>query len=316
MKVYLAGKIGKNDWRHRFVDYRLNNICQQLLSQPTMEWPILPKAIANRHDYCGPYFISCDHGCFHGEDTHGYGANPAPSSHYGLPQCYEIVGDELNSEDAKCHGYDDFEYELRRHVVNSCLEAIEECDVVFVWIDDLTAFGSIFELGFARALDKDIYLYEPLNFARSYDDLWFIEEAIPGSFIYADTVHDAFKDFLIKINTVDDEAVRRSKIESPMELKFYEKVRRIFREIEPQWEIQSDGHRYRADFAIPSKKIVFEIDGHDYHKTKEQRTNDTRRERNLQKAGWKVIRFTGSEIYNNLDKCVLDAYKLVSEAGK
>ena len=56
------------------------------------------------------------------------------------------------------------------------------------------------------------------------------------------------------------------------------------------------------DFAIFVKgiakeeiKIVVECDGHDFHeKTKDQVARDKSRVRDLEIAGWRVLRFTGS----------------------
>lgn len=70
---------------------------------------------------------------------------------------------------------------------------------------------------------------------------------------------------------------------------------------------------YRLDFAIPDKRIAIEIDGHDYHKTKEQRTHDAKRERELELTDWKVIRFTASEIYQNAPGCVNDVLHLMQK---
>ena len=50
--------------------------------------------------------------------------------------------------------------------------------------------------------------------------------------------------------------------------------------------------RYRADFAFPDCKLIIETDGHDFHKTKEQRTYDAERDRFLSLEGWRVLRFT------------------------
>ena len=68
----------------------------------------------------------------------------------------------------------------------------------------------------------------------------------------------------------------------------------------PQYEIL----KYRVDFAVLVRdfnqsllKIVVECDGHDFHeKTKEQAQRDKKRDRNLQRAEWRVFRFTGSKI--------------------
>lgn len=69
---------------------------------------------------------------------------------------------------------------------------------------------------------------------------------------------------------------------------------------------------YFLDFAIPDKKIAVELDGHDWHKTKEQRTHDAQKDRHLQKLGWLVIRFTGSEIYKDSQKCVRELAELAN----
>ncbi len=74
--------------------------------------------------------------------------------------------------------------------------------------------------------------------------------------------------------------------------------------------------RYRIDFAIPDKMIAIEIDGHEYHKTKEQRTNDAQREREIKlelPANWTVIRFTGSEIFQNTTRCVDEVLQFIQK---
>lgn len=68
------------------------------------------------------------------------------------------------------------------------------------------------------------------------------------------------------------------------------------------------GNTYIPDFSIPvwniskreGKMFVVECDGHEFHeKTKEQVQHDKARERELIAEGFTVIRFSGSEIYNN-----------------
>lgn len=74
--------------------------------------------------------------------------------------------------------------------------------------------------------------------------------------------------------------------------------------------------RYRIDFAIPDKMIAIEIDGHEYHKTKEQRTHDTQREREIKltlPANWTVIRFTGTEIFQNTTRCVDEVLQFIQK---
>lgn len=76
-----------------------------------------------------------------------------------------------------------------------------------------------------------------------------------------------------------------------------------------------NGKNYRFDFLINiefkilgkygnSVNLVIECDGHDFHqKTKEQVKRDYEKDRNLQMAGYYIFRFSGSEIYNNLQMC-------------
>ncbi|GEM_PF-3135822 len=87
--------------------------------------------------------------------------------------------------------------------------------------------------------------------------------------------------------------------DSPLEQMFYE-LAFLDLHIYPQHKVG----KYRIDFAIPDKKIAIELDGHEYHKTKYQRTNDAQRDRWLFGEGWQVLRFTGTEIYKNLDGCI------------
>jgi len=79
-------------------------------------------------------------------------------------------------------------------------------------------------------------------------------------------------------------------------------------DIRNQAEITSDSKNYRVDFLIPvydmvmaeGVAFVIECDGHDFHeKTKEQAQKEKQRDRDLITSGYVVMRFTGSEIYNN-----------------
>jgi very-short-patch-repair endonuclease len=76
---------------------------------------------------------------------------------------------------------------------------------------------------------------------------------------------------------------------------------------------QENANGYRLDFALVGStfKAAIEIDGHDSHKTKEQRTADYRRERHLKRRGWRFIRFTGSEMYTDPQGCVRDVVAIV-----
>lgn len=75
---------------------------------------------------------------------------------------------------------------------------------------------------------------------------------------------------------------------------------------------------YRVDFAytvIPHKdvpiRLAIECDGHDYHASREQRENDAARDRALRGAGYEPVRFTGSQIHADPEKCAQDVADLV-----
>lgn len=76
---------------------------------------------------------------------------------------------------------------------------------------------------------------------------------------------------------------------------------------------------YRVDFVltniprVPSLKIIIELDGFDYHRSPSQFSRDAKRARDLQRAGWKIIRFTGAEINGDVPGCVRETVELVKD---
>lgn len=89
----------------------------------------------------------------------------------------------------------------------------------------------------------------------------------------------------------------------------------------PQFEIG----KYRVDFQISlsnhegwESNVIVECDGHDFHeKTKQQVESDKKRERELQAAGYHVLRFSGTEIWRDPSECVDEIGRfLVMNASK
>jgi nucleoside 2-deoxyribosyltransferase len=146
-QVYLAGKIQENDWRHAIFRGLRNN----------------RQTVRDGFQYCGPFFISCDHGCYHGPGEHGRGAG----------------------SDREC----EVKPETRLSVVEKCRSWIDAADVVFCYVDRERAFGTLFELGYAVAKGKPIFLavngvdhekyplsgdFTDFGFADFWADAWFI----------------------------------------------------------------------------------------------------------------------------------------------
>lgn len=76
--------------------------------------------------------------------------------------------------------------------------------------------------------------------------------------------------------------------------------------------VQSNVDKYRPDFCVTfnnldnnnQEVVVIECDGHDYHeRTKEQARHDKQRDRWMTEKSFRILRFTGSEIYANPIEC-------------
>lgn len=52
-----------------------------------------------------------------------------------------------------------------------CLEAVDKADLIYAWVDDLTCYASLFELGYAHAKGKYTVVCYPPDFDRA--ELWF-----------------------------------------------------------------------------------------------------------------------------------------------
>lgn len=81
--------------------------------------------------------------------------------------------------------------------------------------------------------------------------------------------------------------------------------------INPQAVIE----KYRVDFMVGydiddiNNALVIECDGFEYHSTKKQMAADNKRERRIREIGYDVIRFSGTEIYNDVEMCVNEIFK-------
>jgi hypothetical protein len=132
-QLYLAGKIDKDDWRHRLVPgLRRHEGCIE---------PIETQDFV----YVGPFFKSCDHGCFHADSAHG------------------LLGQFQK---------------LRRlpqlHVRNTCFEGVSNCDIFILYMNHREAYGSLVELGWAQALGKKTVVMFAPGIAYLYNnDFWF-----------------------------------------------------------------------------------------------------------------------------------------------
>lgn len=169
---------------------------------------------------------------------------------------------------------------------------IDACDVVLTFIDrdpcDDIAIG---EIGYASGKGKICYLVHTGMPSYSF------VSSLPGvTSLFYDN------DCVFQVENMPNFLWSLLKVESPIEARLLKNLFRLsdrepwaFIDLCPQFWVDS----YRIDFAYPMNRIGIEVDGHEFHKTKEQRSRDAKRDRDLTAAGWKIIRFTGSEIWND-----------------
>lgn len=107
----------------------------------------------------------------------------------------------------------------------------------------------------------------------------------------------------------------RNRGQSYIEREFSKELGDLANAIESEhWFGDQEKHgRFRVDFILKDARLIIELDGHDYHSTKEQLENDAIRQRYLSRAGYTVIRFTGREINNNPSSCVSEVREIYKE---
>lgn len=215
MNIYLAGKIAKNDWRHSIVntiwagfsDQFYQDYGKTTIGNPNYRWPLLRRAIFNQHTYTGPFFISCDHGCAHGDNLHGVAAVDASRNDKAYVSPHELVGwadEELRELEQDEHGFFVRSYRggclsgdgpRQEQVVTLCQEAIRQSDVVFAWLDQEDAYGTLVELGYANALQKRVWIAGPAFFP----DLWFAYRSADRVLVPQPDARTALQALLVRV---------------------------------------------------------------------------------------------------------------------
>lgn len=283
LSIYLAGKIHKNDWRHDIIGHKLKSVWGSDGGPVAPEWPVIQGGVLGAFDYVGPYFMSDDHGCGHGPNTHGCGFDA----------------------DGICAGA--YPTPGRPAVRDLCLAAIDRADIVFAWLNDHTAYGTLVEVGYARGRGKRVVIATPVlpagtnDVPEAMEDLWFAFAC--ATTITAETPAKALETF----------AEPLLQLESPIEERFWS----AYLALKPaalagmKSQVRALNGRYRLDFGIPGKKVGIELDGYAWHSSPEAFTRDRARQRDLEAAGWRIIRFSGSEITTDVEACVRQAAALV-----
>jgi hypothetical protein len=100
---------------------------------------------------------------------------------------------------------------------------------------------------------------------------------------------------------------------TPIELPFYDALRDTAAIFAVQPWVQGVESRYRPDFMVfyDGGIAIVELDGHESHRTREQRTRDAKRQRWFEARGMRVLRWTGSEVHANAQECVRELLEII-----
>lgn len=103
----------------------------------------------------------------------------------------------------------------------------------------------------------------------------------------------------------------KGRCQSPAEVAFWHVANGLIPGLVRQFHVA--GTRYHLDFAVPDCLLAIEIDGHQWHSTRQQRQHDSQRDRILTGLGWRVLRFTASEILRNADGCAAEVLTIIKK---
>lgn len=136
--------------------------------------------------------------------------------------------------------------------------------------------------------------------------------------------------------SIDDDIVNLTPIEQIFDIGAKIKFIRDYRvplTMFSQAEVFANNKRYVVDFLIDGydiwdknlqmsvryslkKRLIIELDGKDYHSSKEQMNYDYQRENDLKLAGYDIMRFTGSQIFTDVFGCLDKVYEYIKLAEK
>lgn len=93
-------------------------------------------------------------------------------------------------------------------------------------------------------------------------------------------------------------------------------IRGMGLELEPQFEVEAEGRRFRADFRIKGTRVLLEFDGRVKYADGDGRVlfDEKQREDALRRAGWIVVRVIWAEFLDpaRLRRRVRDALRLAA----
>lgn len=193
--LYLAGKFiggtGKNtphDWREDFIDLKRYSY-SSADDLPTNEFFGTYCGFL----YAGPFPVDLMSG--HAGRDIGHYEGGGAFSHYGNDDVkYESRGGK--SSVVRWN-------EERNTVMQKCFSAIDAADVVFAWIDTSDCYGTLVELGYAKAKGKKV-IVGICNSLPDAGEMWF-SQAIADVCVSAQSPKDAF-DYVFPLSDEESKA--------------------------------------------------------------------------------------------------------------
>lgn len=161
-KVYLAGKIEKFDWRYDLFPRLRDSLSTKLFNAVHL---------VNGLEYNGPFIDSF-------EDVFGH---EELEQEKGLTQSESPDG--TGNDKAKC----------RKKFYRECIKRIKESNYIFCWLNDPRAFGTIYEIGYATAKGKCVFLAMPKSDFDS-GTMWIASIGVDKC-VVTDSLQDAWKQF-------------------------------------------------------------------------------------------------------------------------
>lgn len=136
------------------------------------------------------------------------------------------------------------------------------------------------------------------------DQLTALVERWPAGFATAaegDEVHPP--DLLAGVAWSEREAA--SACESPLQRHFFAAACRRGLRLQCQYRVLI----YRLDFAVPADRLGVEVDGWERPASWRGRAPRREREQHLGANGWRVLRFWGKEVLDDVDACVEEVWR-------
>ena len=167
IKVYLAGRIGDitvdqehcmSERRYELFLWTSERLTDRVAT--TGENHHLDDDDLSDFKYVGPFIFAglgghCD----------GRSALFGTTSHGSDEECNYEYGTPVNERRV--------DPRVKRETLSRALDGVRLCDAFFAWIDDFECYGTIAEIGYAKALGKPIYIGCTREFRAKASELWF-----------------------------------------------------------------------------------------------------------------------------------------------